>query len=382
MTAIREWAYRNLKGDPWVWAIFITLSLLSILVVYSATSALAYRRMGGDTEYYLFKHGLKVVISIGAVWIIHRLNHTIFLRLSRVLLLLSLPLLLFTWLFGMSVNEASRWLVVPIINQPFQPSDLASIALLIHVTHLIFKCRSEAQGYQKRVPEILFLTALVCSLIAMTNISSASLLFFTVLVILFVGGMPLRFWAAMFALGCIVAMSSYFFGQRGETALSRVKDYMNQEQHFQEVQSRQAIISGGIIGKGPGRSDQRRFLPHAYSDFIYAIIVEEYGMVGGIIVLALYLLLLDRGIRALRSTSQNLSGLLCFSLTLFIVLQALANICVTVGLLPITGLPLPMVSMGGTSQLFMGVSIGIILNVNRSGHVRDVAAIGNRVRTG
>ncbi len=362
---IKDWAYRNLKGDPVIWLIVFVLSLFSIVVVYSATGSLAYKMMGGDTEYYLMKHSALVLISLFAMWLAHRVDYRYYSGISRLLLWLSVPLLIVTWKFGTNINEASRWLTIPVINQAFQPSDLAKLALLITLASMLSKRQKDIEDFQRAITPMLLWIGLICGLIAMTNISTAVLLFLTCMLLLFLGRVPTKYLALLMVIGVFAGTAAIFLGQRGETAINRVEQFVTGETTFQAEQAYIAIASGGVFGKGPGQSQQRNYLPHPYSDFVYAIILEEYGLVGGVTVLLLYLGLLYRGMQAAYNSQKPYGGLLSAGLSFALVLQAMVNMGVAVGLGPVTGLPLPLLSMGGTSQLFTGVSLGIIISVSR-----------------
>ena len=361
----RHWIEKNVKGDPIVWTLVLLLSLLSILVVYSATSSLAYRQMQGDTEYYLFKHTLLTGISLFVAWLVHKIDYRYYYKPSKWILFLSIPLLLLTLKFGNSLNEATRWLTLPFVSQSFQPSDLAKLALFVYVAGKLSKCQRDERDLKAALVPILFWSGTICGLIAFSDLSSAILIFFTCLILLFMGRVPLSHLIMLLLVGVLSGSTALFFGQRGATANKRIASFLEKEPSYQETQAYVAISSGGIFGKGPGHSDQRNRLPHAHSDFIYAIIIEEYGFLGGVIVLGLYLLLLHRGMKVLRRGERVFGGLLSASLCVAMATQAVINMCVSVGLLPITGLPLPMISMGGTSQILTGVAVGMVLSVSK-----------------
>lgn len=380
MNEIKNWAYRNLKGDPVIWFIVLILSLFSILVVYSATGSLAYKMMDGNTEYYLIKHSILVVVSLLAIWLAHRIDYRYYSKVSRLVLWLCVPLLLFTWMFGTNINEASRWLTIPVINQAFQPSDLAKLALLVTLASMLSKRQQSIDDFQKAIVPMLFWIGLICGLIALTNFSSAILLFLTCMLVLFIGRVPMKYLAMLVVICASFGSVAFMVGQRGGTAISRVEDYINNDTPYQAKQAYIAIASGGVIGKGPGQSDQRNFLPHPYSDFIYAIILEEYGMIGGVLILFLYLALLYRGMKAAEQNDRAYGGLLSAGLSFALVIQALVNMGVAVGLGPVTGLTLPFISMGGTSQLFAGIALGIILSVSRGEIDKFGGSIGNQYK--
>jgi len=380
MNELKNWAYRNLKGDPMIWFIVLIFSLFSILVVYSATGSLAYKMMDGNTEYYLIKHSVLVIVSLMAIWFAHRIDYRYYAKVSRLVLWLCVPLLLFTWLFGTNINEASRWLTIPVINQAFQPSDLAKLALLVTLASMLSKSQKSIDDFQRAIVPMLFWIGLICGLIALTNFSSAILLFLTCMLVLFIGRVPVKYLAMLVLICSVFGSAAFLLGQRGSTAVSRVEDFINNETPYQAQQAYIAIASGGVIGKGPGQSDQRNFLPHPYSDFIYAIILEEYGLVGGVLVLFLYLALLYRGMKAAEKNDRAYGGLLSAGLSFALVIQALVNMGVAVGLGPVTGLTLPFISMGGTSQLFTGVALGIILSVSRGEIEQFGGTIGNQYK--
>jgi cell division protein FtsW len=377
---VKDWAYRNMKGDPVIWFIVILLSVFSIMVVYSATGSLAYKMMSGNTEYYLFKHTILVVLSLVAMWLTHKIDYRYFSRISRLLLLLSVPLLIFTWKFGVNINAASRFIMIPVINQSFQPSDLAKLALLITLASMLSKRQNQIGDFKKAMLPMLIWIGVICGLIAMTNISTAVLLFATCMLMLFMGRVPVKYLAMLVMIGGLAGTAAVTFGQRGQTAISRIEDFYTGNTPFQAKQAFAAVASGGIFGKGPGQSDQRNYLPHPYSDFVYAIIIEEYGLFGGAIILILYLALLYRGMKAAIESEKPYAGLLSAGLSFALVLQALVNMGVAVGLGPITGLPLPLISMGGSSQLFMGISLGIILSVSRGKTASLGTPTSNQVR--
>lgn len=362
---MKEWAEKNLQGDPVIWVIVMILSILSILVVYSAVGSLAYRNME-VVEIYLIKHTALVVLSLFAMWVAHKIDYRYYSRLSRFALLVSVPLLLFAWQSGTTINEASRWITIPVIKQVFQPSDLAKLALIASLASMLSKRQQNIGDIRESLIPILIWIGIICGLIAMTDLSTAALLFATCMLVMFIGRVPVKYLAMLVLVGFMVGAVAMSFGQRGETARNRIASFLDKtEMPFQAEQAHIAIATGGVFGKGPGKSGQRNFLPHSYSDFVYAIIIEEYGMVGGIVILMLYLVLLYRGMRAAFKSERAFGGLLSAGLSFAIVIQAMVNMAVVVGLGPITGLPLPLLSMGGTSLFFTGISLGIIQSVAR-----------------
>jgi cell division protein FtsW len=268
-----------------------------------------------------------------------------------------------------------------VINQTFQPSDLAKLALISYLASMLSKKQQFLDDWKATLLPMLGWTVFICGLIAMTNTSTAVLLFATCLLLMFIGRVPIKYLAIVVLIGVVVGGTGLALGQRMDTAISRVQDFMDpNEVPFQLEQSYIAIATGGLVGKGPGNSDQRDILPHPYSDFIYAIILEEYGLLGGVFVLFLYLALLYRGLVTVNKSDGAFAGLLSAGLSFSLVLQGMVNMAVAVGLGPITGLPLPLLSMGGTSLIFTGISIGIILSVSRQ-DINEERAVGAAVKS-
>lgn len=363
---IKEWALKNLKGDPVIWFICFALSILSILVVYSATGPLAFKMKGGNTEYYLLKHSTLIFLGIVLMWAAHKIDYKYYSKLSRYALIASVPLLLYAWLFGTSVNEASRWINIPFINQSFQPSDLAKLALIANLASMLAKRQQNIEDFKESLIPVLVWCGLICGLIALTNISTAVLLFATCMLLMFIGRVPVRYLAMLVLVGLLSGSVALSIGQRLNTAISRVTAFLDKDQlPYQLQQGYIAMATGGVVGKGPGQSELRNFLPYPHSDFIYATIIEEYGMVGGVLVVFLYLALLYRGMVTVANSDRAFGGLLSAGLSFALVVQAFINMGVAVGLGPITGLSLPLLSMGGTSILFTCLTLGIILSVSR-----------------
>jgi cell division protein FtsW len=364
-TAIKSFYDKNMKGDPVIWFIVFALSIISILVVYSATGTLAYKKMEGNTEFYLFRHSSLVLMCFVSMWFAHKLPYKYYSLISRIAMIACVPLLIFTWKYGSNINDASRWITIPIINQSFQPSDLAKLALISNLASMLSK-RQQSIDDKGNLLTMLLWCGIICGLIALTNFSTAVLLFATCMLLMFIGRVPVKYLAMLLLVGVLAGGVAAKVGQRFPTVLSRIdKFFDNDEVPFQAEQSYIAISTGGVFGKGPGKSDQRNILPHPYSDFIFAILIEEYGFVGGGAVLFLYLALLYRGMVAAAKSNNAFGGLLSAGLSFSLALQALINMAVAVGLMPVTGQPLPLLSMGGTSLLFTGLSFGIILSVSR-----------------
>ncbi len=364
MNKIKEWADKNLQGDKVIWAVVFGLSLISILVVYSSIGTMAFRQ-SRSTEGILLKHTFHIFIGLAAMWLAHKIDYRFYSRLSKIALWISIPLLIYTFTNGVSINDASRWIAIPVFGS-FQPSDFASLALIINIASMLSKRQQNIDDIKESLIPILVWCGVICGLIALTNLSTAILLLATCFLIMFIGRVPVKYLAMLVLVGILAGAAAIQFGVRGETAKNRIMAFIEgKELPFQAKHARIAVATGGVVGKGPGNSDQRNILPHPYSDFVYAIVIEEYGMLGGIIVLALYLILLHRGMKAAYNSERAFAGLLSAGLSFDLVCQAMVNMGVVVGLGPITGQPLPFISMGGTSMIFTGLSVGIILSVSR-----------------
>ncbi len=349
------------------------LSVISLLAVYSSTGTLAYRYRDGNTEYYILKHFMIMVMGLGLMYLAHKINYSYYSRLSQLALYVAIPLLAFTLVSGTNLNEASRWLTLPIINLNFQSSDFAKLALIMYLARVLTRSQLLLKDFNTSVIPVILPVLIVCGLILPANFSTAAILFVTSVLIMFIGGVNLRYIFSIGAIGIVavgifvvVVMNMPDTGRVG-TWKNRVENFVGKENGdtYQSDQSKIAIATGGLLGKLPGNSTQRNFLPHAYSDFIYAIIIEEYGSFGGFVVLMLYLILLFRSIRIAQKSPGTFGALLAAGLSFSLVFQAMINMAVTVDLLPVTGQPLPLISMGGTSLWFTSLSIGIILSVSR-----------------
>ncbi len=365
MDRLKVWADKNLQGDKVIWAVVFALSMISILVVYSSIGTLAYKRTVSP-EKFLLTHTMHVFIGLAAMWFAHKVDYRYYSKISKIALLVSVPLLIYTFTNGTTINDAARWIQIPIIGTSFQPSDFASLALIVNLASMLAKRQQNIDDIKESLIPILFWCGIICGLIALTNLSTAVLLLITCMLIMFIGRVPARYLAMLVFVGLLFGALAVAFGVRGETAKNRIKNFVNgTELPFQAKHARIAIATGGITGKGPGNSDQRNILPHPYSDFVYAIVIEEYGMIGGIVVLVLYLVLLHRGMKAAYNSERAFGGLLSAGLSFDLVCQAMVNMGVVVGLGPITGQPLPLISMGGTSMVFTGLALGIVLSVSR-----------------
>lgn len=364
----------NIKSDRVIWAVVILLSFVSILAVYSSTGTLAYRYKHGNTEYYLLKHLSIMGMGLVLMYFVHRVPFYIYGRLSKLAIIIAIPLLAYTLFFGTAIHDATRWYTLPIINISIQPSDFAKLALFIYLARTLAKNQPQIEDLRSAIIWIILPMIIVVALILPANLSTAAIIYATSMIIMFVGRVRIKHLATiagstllLFAI-FILILKAYPEMGRFQTWENRINSFINPdaEGNYQIEQSKIAIASGGLFGKQPGNSTQKNFLPQPYSDFIYAVIIEEYGLIGGGFIMLFYLILLFRGIR-IATKSENLFGaILTFGLSFSLVFQALINMGVTVGLVPVTGQPLPMISMGGTSLWFTSIAIGIMLSVSRS----------------
>jgi cell division protein FtsW len=357
------------KGDRWIWLIVILLSVWSLLAVYSATGTLAYKK-GVGSEQFLIKHLVMIVGGIALMYFSHLLDYRYYAGISKVLMVITIPLLAYTLFFGASVNEASRWVTIPIINQTFQTSDLAKLALITFLARTLSKKQENIKDVKKAFLPIMTAVCAVFVLIALANLSTALMLFGVSILLLIMGRISIKQISIVCLAGVVLLGAVMLLGPRRKTYISRIDTFIHPEKAdpdkaFQANQAKIAIATGGIFGKGPGNSTQRNFLPHPYSDFVFALIIEEYGMVGGVGLVLLYLVFLYRCVLIVTDSPKAFGALLAAGLSFSLTIQAFANMAVAVGLGPVTGVPLPLVSMGGTSILFTSVAFGIILSVSR-----------------
>lgn len=377
------------KGDKVIWAIVIVLSLVSLLVVYSATNSLAYKLYKGNTLVYLFKQIVFITLGFTVVYIAHRINYTFYSRFARIVFLISIPLLIYTYFFGTKINEGSRWITLPVVGLTIQTSDIAKLALFMYLSRLLSKKQDVIKDFKKGFIPVMIPIVIICALIAPANLSTALLTGATSMLLLFIGRVSVKHillvvGAAMIPLLCLIIIASvYYDKEEGKTKelpailsagriptwIKRVQDFRyakDDESPYQVQQAKIAVAKGGIFGLGPGNSEQRNFLPHPYSDFIYAIIIEEYGLVGAAFIVFIYMVFLFRSIRLFRKCPYAFGAFLALALSFTLVIQAMTNMAVNVGLFPVTGVTLPLVSMGGSSFLFTCLAIGIILSVARN----------------
>ncbi len=396
ISGVREHLDQRTRGDKYIWGLVIVLSLVSILVVYSATGSLAYKSLGGNTSKFLFKQVGFTMVGLVIIFGLHRINYTMFSRIASILYAISIPLLIYTLFFGAKINDGSRWIKLPIIHLTFQTSDLAKLALFMFISRTLSKKQDVIKDFKKGYLPVIIPVFLTCLLIMPANLSNALLTGATSLLLMFIGRVSFKHIGLTIMVAMVpvlilisVAVATHKTGKtssvdedkpvvaekgkifvRFNTWVSRIQDFMypnEKEVPYQVQQAKIAIANGGIFfGLGPGNSRQRNFLPQAYNDFIYSIIIEEYGLVGGIFIMFVYLVFLFRCIRIFRRCPYAFGAFLALGLSFTLIIQAIANMAVNVNIVPVTGVTLPLVSMGGSSFIFTCCSIGLILSVARN----------------
>ena len=363
----------KIKGDRVIWMVVILLSLASILVVYSSIVALAYRYKSGNTEYYLFKHALIIGFGLLLMYLIHNVRYTLFSRISQIAFFIAIPLLLFTLVKGVSAGEASRWLRIPGLNLTFQTSDFAKLALIVYVARVLSQKQDQIKDFKGAFIPIVVPVVIICGLILPANFSTSALLFLTCLVLMFIGRIAIKYILSLIGVGILclgifigIVFAFPHLSNRVSTWKSRIENFSSgtSENNYQAEQAKIAIALGGVTCKCPGGSTQRNFLPQASSDFIFAILLEEYGFFTGGLLMFLYLIILFRAVRIAGKAEKMFGSLLVIGLSFSLVFQAMVNMAVAVNLFPVTGQPLPFVSMGGTSIWFSSIAIGMVLSVS------------------
>lgn len=394
---------KTMRGDKVIWIVALILGVISLIVVYSATSALAVSKYEGDTGKVLMKHLGMLLFGFAMMIIGSRINYKRYAKIALLLMIPCLALLLYTLVFGRNINDASRSINVGGFS--FQPSEMAKIILITYLARQLIMMEGSVYNFKDFLVKLALPILVTAALIFSENLSTAVILVAVCMVLLFIGRVRFLHLLALVGL-CIVGMAAYLgydaiktsidnkhkraerqemvIGEKVDTyheKQNRIQTWSNRlksmgedkekvdpfdDKHMQRTYADIAVASSSIFGKGPGKSEQRNFLPHPYSDFIYAIIIEEYGLIGGVIVLLLYVILFTRVLRIVIKRPLTFGSLMAFGLGFLIILQAMVNMGVSIGLLPVTGQPLPFVSMGGTSLMATGLIIGMILSVTRS----------------
>ena len=367
----------NIKGDKLIWAISALLAIFSFLPVYSAASNLVNISGDGSTFAYFVKHFMHLFLGFSIMYGVHKIPYRYFRGLSMVMMPVVFVLLILTVLQGTTIDgaNASRWISIPFVNMSFQTSTLAAVVLMVYIARYLSKIKDKTITFKESILPLWIPVFLVLALILPSNFSTTAIIFVMGCGLLFLGGYPLRYLIAM-GLAGIVGLAMFVLvakafpdamPNRVDTWISRVESFFNGEdskEDYQIERAKIAIASGGIVGVGSGKSIQKNFLPQSSSDFIYAIIVEEYGLIGGFALMVLYMWLLFRIIIVSQKADTVFGKLLVLGVGLPIIFQAMINMAVAVELFPVTGQTLPLISSGGTSIWMTCLAIGIILSVS------------------
>ena len=371
------WLTKTFKGDKAIWGLVALFMVYSLLAVYSSSVGVAFMKYGGNTTYFLKSQFLMLVLSLAIIVVVHYLPYRIYFSVAGLLLIGSAGLLVLTFALGSRVNEAMRSIVIPGTGFRLQTSDVAKVALVIYLARSLAKYQKELNNFILVTKYFIFPVAIICGLIMPENLSTAVMVFGMSMIIMFIGRVPVKFLLSYVGMGVVAVLLFATLLTVIKKDNNRVQVWKNRIEHFfvskgdedadyQSNQAKIAISTGGLFGKAPGKSAQRNMLPQSNSDFIFAIIIEEYGLLFGAIPLILaYMILLFRGITIAKKCETAFPAFLVLGLIVMIVIQAMINMLVAVGLFPVTGQTLPMVSWGRTSVLVLSFSIGAILSVSR-----------------
>ncbi len=368
---------KHFKGDPVIWAMLAVFAVVSILVVYSATGTLAYSKYHGETFRFLLKQLLFVFSGVAIAYVVHLLDLRFYQKASKLLVWASIPLLLLTMAMGANLNDAARWISIGGVT--FQTSDFAKVALVMYVAHMLAIHQKDIKEWKVYL-KIIAMVGGICLIILPNNFSTAAMLGLVCVILMFIGRVSTKHLmftgvgaVVLLVVFVLVAQATGFQKHRIATWEKRYHTFVGdskdnkptRDDTFQADQSKIAVATGGVFGKGPGNSTQRNYLPHPYSDFIFAIIIEEYGLIGGFIILMIYLALLYRAGAIVKKTEKTFPAFLTMGLILLLVVQAMINMGVAVGIFPVTGQTLPFVSMGGSSIWMTGAVFGLIQSATR-----------------
>jgi cell division protein FtsW len=369
------WLTRTFKGDRVIWGIVVLFMVYSLLSVYSSSVGVAFKNYGGNTTYFLRTQLIMLILGLGIIIVVHYLPYRIYSAMAGIILIVAAGLLVLTLIFGARINEATRWLEIPGLGFHLQTSDVAKVALVIYLARTLSKYQNELDNFMLVTKYFMVPVAIIWALIMPENLSTAMMIFMISIIIMYIGRVPLKFlmaYVGMAVVGVVLfalVLTVVAKDNRVEVWKNRIENFFSAESNTDDYQSNQAkiaISTGGLFGKAPGRSTQRNMLPQSNSDFIFAIIIEEYGLILGALPLILaYMILLFRAITIAKKCETAFPAFLVLGLTVMIVIQAMLNMLVAVGLFPVTGQTLPMVSWGRTSVLVMSFSIGAILSVSR-----------------
>ena len=370
------WLTKTFKGDRIIWGLVVLFMFYSLLAVYSSSVGVAFMKHGGNTSYFLRSQFIMLALSLVIIVVIHYLPYRIYFSMAGLFLIISAGLLILTFAFGSRVNEATRWLVIPGTGFSLQTSDVAKVALVLYLARSLAKFQNELNNFMLVSRNFILPVGIICGLILPENLSTALMIFGISMIIMFIGRVPFRFLLTYIGIGVVgvilfaVLLTMVSKDNRVQVWKNRIEHFFSgatdEDGDYQSNQAKIAISTGGLFGKAPGKSTQRNMLPQSNSDFIFAIIIEEYGLLFGAVPLILaYMILLFRGITIARKCETAFPAYMVMGLIVMIVIQAMLNMLVAVGLFPVTGQTLPMVSWGRTSVLMMSFSIGAILSVSR-----------------
>jgi len=373
---------RFFRGDRYLWGLIAFFMLLSLLSVYSSSVSVAYSSHHGNTFYFLRTQFIMLMLGLLIVVVTHWIPYIKYMQFATIGLVVAVLLLLVTLFAGVSINSATRWLEIPVIGLRLQTSDLAKVALVIYLARGLTVYQHELNNFSVVTMKLVVPIGIVCVLIMSENLSTAVMIFMISMIILFIGRVPIKFlltYAGLGLAGVILFASLLLIFKKDDNRVqvwkNRIEAYFSGESSpdadYQANQAKIAISTGKIFGKLPGKSTQRNLLPQSNSDFIFAIIVEEYGLFGAVIVIMAYLALMYRGVQIARKCDYAFPALMVLGLTVMIVFQAFLNMLVAVGLFPVTGQTLPMISWGRTSVMVISFALGAILSVSRVMNARE-----------
>lgn len=384
---------KNIKGDKVIWVIVILLSIVSLLAVYSSSGMLAFRKQGGNTEYYLYKQFFLLLFGFGLMYLTHLIKYTYFSRFSQIGLVLAIGLLLYTMIHAENINNSRRW--DEIFGISYQSSDIVKLFLIMYLARTLSKKQEQVHKFKTGFLPVILPVILVCAMILRDNFSTAAILFVTCIILMFIGRIRFLYILSVIGLGIVAVLLIFILAKtfpevfpRGDTWVNRIESFFNGDKAskdavYQVTQSKIAIASGGVLGKSPGKSTQKNFLPHPESDFIYSIIIEEYGIIGGAFVILLYCVFFFRVGHIAMKSKGTFGMFVTIGIGFSMVFQAMINMAVAVNLFPVTGQTLPLVSMGGTSIWLTSIAIGIILSVSRNAEIEtkdgtEVEVLGDK----
>jgi cell division protein FtsW len=370
--------FQHIKGDKTIWAIFAVLAVLSFMPVYSASTNLVYVVGSGSTLGYLLKHMVLLIMGFGIIYGIHKIPYRYFSGGSVIMMPIVIVLLIFTLTQGTTIGgaNASRWIHIPFVGIGFQTSTLAGLVLMVYVARYLAKNKEKEIKFKESIVQLWLPVAAVLILILPANFSTTAIIFVMILMVTFIGGYPIKYIGFILAIGLLaltlfVLVSKAFpdiMSNRVQTWQNRIENFSNPDEKdvYQVEKAKIAIATGGPLGVGPGKSVQKNFLPQSSSDFIYAIIIEEYGLAGGLLVISIYFLLFFRMFVVIRKTATIFGTLLVVGVGFPIIFQATINMAVATNLFPVTGQTLPLISSGGTSIWMTCFALGMILSVSAS----------------